>query len=167
MKKSAYSKLAVGLLLVTLIVALLVYFWALWDENIKVDNTINEVATTIVSFDNDVAVTAEVADTPQLRTQGLMHRKEMHQDKGMLFVFEEEVQHGFWMKNTLIPLDMLFLDDELRIVDIISDVPICTTQYCKSYVPDSMYLYVLEVNAGFANQHQIRIGQMVQFELEN
>lgn len=96
----------------------------------------------------------EIADTDARRQRGLMWRESMPADQGMLFVFETVSSHSFWMKNTLLSLDMVWLDAELNVVDIQTVEP-CPVQasYCPSYVPAAPAKYVLEVNAyGFQGQ---------------
>jgi uncharacterized membrane protein (UPF0127 family) len=109
----------------------------------------------------DVAVAVEIADTPQRRSLGLMYRKELAADRGMLFVFDAPAPVKFWMKNTELPLDMIFIGDDRRVVDIVKDaVPFTTTPRG----PDAPTRYVLEVNAGFSARHRIAPGDEVRFE---
>jgi len=91
--------------------------------------------------------TVEVADEPAEHHYGLMFREELKKGVGMLFVFEEENFHAFWMKNTLIPLDIVWISKDMNVVDIHRMEP-CTTERCESYTPKARAKYVLEVNAG-------------------
>jgi uncharacterized protein len=105
---------------------------------------------------------AELALTPQEQTQGLMYRKELGKNKGMLFVFSEVVQNPFWMKNTLIPLDILFIDSQKKILNIVSmAVPQTTTPR----EPAGPYQYVLEIEGGRAQSLGIQPGDKVVFQL--
>ena len=88
-----------------------------------------------VYFQDGRSVTAELAVTDAQRARGLMNRERILPDQGMLFVFEEEAAHSFWMKNTLVSLDMLWLDRDRRIIHIERDVPPCTSDPCPSYGP--------------------------------
>ncbi len=88
----------------------------------------------------------EVATTPQQRTQGLMHRTNLPKNHGMLFIFETEDLYGFWMKNTHIPLDIVWISQDKTVVDI-QTVPPCTTESCPTFTPKQKAQYVLEVNA--------------------
>ena len=87
----------------------------------------------------------ELARTNSERQLGLMFRNKLCDNCGMLFIFDEEIKHSFWMKNTLIPLDMIFINSNLRIADILHAVP-CVESPCKFYVPNENALYVLETN---------------------
>ena len=79
----------------------------------------------------------------------------------MLFVFDTSVEHPFWMKNTVLPLDMIFLGDDRKIVGIVKDaVPFTTTSRTVG-VPSR---YVLEVNAGFSEKHHVKTGDQATFE---
>jgi uncharacterized membrane protein (UPF0127 family) len=87
----------------------------------------------------------EVVSTPSTRARGLMFRREMGARSGMLFIFPEEKLQSFWMKNTLIPLDMVFVSKEMKVVGILENVPPLTED--SRYV-DSPSLYVLEFAGG-------------------
>lgn len=88
----------------------------------------------------------EIADTDASRQQGLMRREDLPIGSGMLFIFEQTAHHAFWMKNTLLDLDIIWLDEMLTIVDI-QTVPPCTTDPCPSYTPAQPSRFVLELNA--------------------
>ena len=88
----------------------------------------------------------EIADTLEKRAQGLMNRESIDKSKGMLFVFEKEDFYSFWMKNTLIPLDIIWIDKNKEAVHIERNVPPCKTEKCPSYKPRQKAMYVLEVN---------------------
>ena len=105
-------------------------------------------------------VRVEIADTAEARELGLMYRQHLGQDAGMLFVFKQPQQLTFWMKNTEIPLDMIFADADGTVVGIIADAePFSERQL--SVGGDSQY--VLEVNGGFAQRHGIKPGDRLQF----
>jgi uncharacterized membrane protein (UPF0127 family) len=109
----------------------------------------------------DVPVTVEVVTTREQQAIGLMYRKELAASAGMLFVFPTTVEHPFWMKNTILPLDMLFLGEDRKVVGIVKDaVPFTTTQRTVG-APSR---YVLEVNAGFSEKHGVATGDAVSFE---
>jgi len=105
------------------------------------------------------AVTVEVADDERKREMGLMFRRKLDPDRGMLFVFPEEDEHAFWMKNTLIPLDMIFVDGQGRVAGVVSRaVPL-------SLEPRSAgrSRYVLEVAGGWADERGVKAGDRVRF----
>jgi YVTN family beta-propeller protein len=100
----------------------------------------------------------EVPDDPGEHMRGLMFRQHLPWNAGMLFVFNNEEPREFWMKNTLIPLDMIFVDDNSEIIDIIENVPPCEQDPCPTYPSEGPAQYVLEVNAGFVQENDVRIG---------
>jgi uncharacterized membrane protein (UPF0127 family) len=79
----------------------------------------------------------------------------------MLFAFSDEEPRTFWMKNTLIPLDMMFVDSSSRIVDIKENVPPCEQDECPTYPSQEPAQYVLEVNAGFVQDKGVKIGDQL------
>ena len=93
-----------------------------------------------------------------------MHRQSLPDNRGMLFVFPDENDRSFWMRNTLIPLDMIWIDDGRRIAHIAHDVPPCKADPCPSYPPNAKAKYVLEVAAGVAARHGLANGQVLRFE---
>jgi uncharacterized membrane protein (UPF0127 family) len=105
-----------------------------------------------------VSVRVEVADDDDERARGLMFRRHLAPDAGMLFVFEEPKTASFWMKNTFIPLDVLFIGEDLTILGIVTDtVPLSE----DSIEIDQPSRYVLEVNAGFVRTHGIVAGSEI------
>jgi uncharacterized membrane protein (UPF0127 family) len=111
-----------------------------------------------VDFPDRTHVRAELAATEAERERGLMHRTSLGDLDGMLFVFDAPGLHPFWMKDTLIPLDMLWIDAAGKVVSIAESVPPCKTPECPTYPPRAAASYVLELNAGFAKKHAVRVG---------
>jgi uncharacterized membrane protein (UPF0127 family) len=107
------------------------------------------------------AVSVEVARTDAERARGLMHRRQLAPDAGMLFLFEETSIHAFWMKDTFIPLDLLFIGDDGRIVGI---VPRAAPGDLSPLSAGGPSRYVLEVNGGWAEAHGVAVGDRVRFE---
>ena len=105
----------------------------------------------------------ELALTPEIRQRGLQHRVQMAPDKGMLFVFPVASAYGFWMKETLLPLDIIWMDQNRRIVHIEEHVPPCEIQPCPVYEPLEPALYVLEVNSGQVAQQRLKTGMTAEF----
>jgi uncharacterized protein len=101
------------------------------------------------------AVRVELALTPAKRELGLMYRNHLDKDSGMLFVFRVSERLHFWMKNTEIPLDMIFANSSHKIVGIVANAE---PYSLRSVGPDANAQYVLEVNGGFCARHGIRIG---------
>ncbi len=118
-----------------------------------------------VFLPDGASITAELAVTDAERMRGLMFRERINSDQGMLFVFEEESIHSFWMKNCTISLDMLWLDRERRIIHIEEDVSPCLTDPCPSYGPELPALYVLELKAGSARTHKLKVPDRIEFVL--
>jgi uncharacterized membrane protein (UPF0127 family) len=101
-----------------------------------------------------IVIQVEIADTPELRARGLMHREALAEDHGMLFIFEQDVQVPFWMKDTLIPLSIAFIAADGTIVDIKDMQPLdLTLVYAQA-----PYRYALEVNQGFFAARGIVVG---------
>ena len=103
-------------------------------------------------------LTLEVADTPESRQTGLMRRDSMDRDHGMLFVFPREETLGFFMKNTRIPLDIIFLDASRRVVSIDSMRPYDLTTHSSARPAK----YAIEVNAGVAKEAGIAVGDTIE-----
>ena len=110
-------------------------------------------------------VSAELAVTDEEHARGLMFREKIPPDQGMLFVFPEEAEHMFWMKNTLVPLDMIWLGSDRRIVHIVRQVPPCLREPCPSYGPEMPIRYVLELKGGQADIFKLKIGDRLDFIL--
>ena len=117
-----------------------------------------------VVFPDGAKVMLEIVDTDATRERGLMFRTSMASNEGMIFVFPRVGFYPFWMKNTLIPLDMLWLDARSRVVSIAGSVPPCKSDPCPSYSPDADALYVVELVAGFAKRHGVQVGDALKLE---
>lgn len=105
---------------------------------------------------DDVPLIVEIARTDEDRARGLMYRTSLADDHGMLFVFDKPQELRFWMKNTKIPLEVFFFDQQGKFVSMQSMEP-CTADPCMSYPSRGLAQYALEVNAGFA--HWYRVGE--------
>ncbi|HEY8549779.1 MAG TPA: DUF192 domain-containing protein [Vicinamibacterales bacterium] len=113
------------------------------------------------TFPDGTRISLEVAQTEEERQRGLMHRTSLPQDAGMIFIFERPGLYPFWMKNTLIPLDLLWTDPSGRITWIAEHLPPCKADPCPQYAPQAEATYVIEVNAGFVKKHGVKVGQTV------
>lgn len=116
------------------------------------------VPVVVTSASGEHLFTAEVAATPAARARGLMHRESLAPDAGMLFLFEPPRRVSFWMKNTLISLDMLFIDEAGRIVAIAERTE---PETLTGHGPDQPVRAVLEINGGLADRLGIRPGDEV------
>ena len=108
----------------------------------------------------------ELAVKPEERFNGLMFRKSLAHDRGMLFIFENEAKWPFYMKNTLIPLDIIWINREEEIVDIKKNAIPCTEKRCPILRPDKEALYVLEVNAGMTDDLGFKVGDKLDLRFE-
>ena len=109
---------------------------------------------------NDICIELEVVKSGKEKEEGLMYRDYLPQNQGMLFIFEKQDKHTFWMKNTFISLDIIWINKDFKIVDIISADP-CRDLECEIYKPREKALYVIEVNKNFARENNIFIGNKV------
>lgn len=107
-----------------------------------------------------VHINIEIADDESARQQGLMNRSFMNNDQGMLFIFDKEERQAFWMKNTIIPLDIIYVNAKMEIVSIAEDTQPFAEQSLPSKGPAQ---YVVEVNAGFCAQYGITAGYKIDF----
>lgn len=105
----------------------------------------------------------EIARSQQERATGLMFRESLDIDKGMLFIFEKEAIYPFWMKNTYIPLDIIWIDKNKQIIFISKNTQSCFTDNCPRITPDKKALYVLEINGGMSDQIGLSTGDSLQF----
>ncbi len=112
----------------------------------------------------DTEVRAEIADTFTDRAKGLMFRKTLPEKEGMLFVFNDEDYHSFWMMNMSFPIDIIFINKDKKIIDIVKNAQPCGLS-CSTYKPKEKVMYVLEVNANFTEKHEMTIGTTLEFVL--
>jgi len=118
-------------------------------------------------FKTDGGITTykvEVADTKEKRTEGLMYRESLDADKGMIFIYDKEVKPAFWMKNTLISLDMIFMDKDFKVVDYFVDVQPCKSEPCAHYIPSSNAQYIVELNAGQIGKMGLTRGDIAEYK---
>lgn len=115
----------------------------------------------------NATVDAEVADTFPKQIRGLMFRESLPKDGGMLFVFGSEGRHSIWMMNTSIPLDIIWLDKDKKVIYMKEGAQPCgALAICPSYSPESDAKYVLETNSGYSKRHKIDLGSRAEFDLE-
>ncbi len=111
----------------------------------------------ITTPSSKISVSVEIADTLIERALGLMHRPLLPENHGMLFLFPEETQGAFWMKDTPIPLDLLFIRSSKIVAMIENTAPFDETLL----VPNATYTSVLEVPGGFSERHEVGIGNVI------
>lgn len=122
----------------------------------------------------DACIQVEIADSDAQRSRGLSFRESLPEDRGMLFIFDYEARHSFWMRNMRFPLDIIWIDRDKKVADIKNGVQPCEEvgepfrdgyieKSCPSFLPRDQALYVLEVNSGFARKNNIKIGDKVSF----
>ncbi len=110
---------------------------------------------------NDDSIKVEIAESERERKRGLMYRKELKDIEGMLFIFKRDGYYGFWMKNTYIPLEILFINRELMVVDMDTMLPLDTVPH----FPVVPVRYVLELKTGSIRKYKIKIGSKVQYKI--
>lgn len=150
------NKFHITLIIILVLSILSIYFINLQKGN-KNDN-LNEVCFKSTCFQ------VEIADNSQLRQQGLMYRTQLDADKGMFFIFDEEGIYPFWMKNTLIPLDIIWINENKEVVYIENKAQPCKQDICKSYNPNKEAKYVLEINAGLSDKIGLKINSKLELK---
>lgn len=125
------------------------------------------LASTMVKAPNGTVITAEIAATGPDRETGLMHRTSLAPNAGMLFVFPSDSPYQFWMKDTLIPLDMVWMDEQKRVIYVEKNAPPCPAVrlQCPSFGPSDPARYVLEIAAGSADRVGIKPGTTLVFQI--
>ena len=118
------------------------------------------VAVTVTTQTGDHTFDAQVADTPQTRSKGLMFRRDMPPREGMLFIFEQEQPLSFWMENTPLPLDLIFIRDDGSVRHVAKNA----VPYSRASIPSrGSARFVLEVNAGVADEIGLKQGDLIAF----
>ena len=173
--KSLFFRVAVGVVLVAFVILMLS---DLFTSKPKISTSVSSNPKTVVykfskhgelSFQSKegkfvTSMDLEFADNDAERAQGLMYRTEMKENQGMLFIFPSEARQSFYMKNTVIPLDMVFINSKLEIVTIHKS----TKPYdLNSYASTSPAQYVLETIAGYTDKFNIQVGDKVVFRKSN
>jgi uncharacterized protein len=125
------------------------------------NNDNNQIPTVCAK---DACFNVELAKTGAEQSKGLMNRENMAQDVGMLFVFNDVGTYSFWMKNTLISLDMIWVDENYKIVDIYENAKPCGNEKCLPIIPIKKSKYVLEINGGLSKINNIKIDDLLEFK---
>lgn len=142
-------------IILALVAAYYLSMYAIGDEGNRVESTDSNGRVTTVYV--------EVADTPREQERGLMYRASMDEHKGMLFIFSGDAPRSFWMKNTPLPLDMVFVNSRMDIVDINHNA---TPNSLNVFTSKEGCKYVVEVNGGFCRGHGIGVGDQIKLYLK-
>ena len=110
-------------------------------------------------------ISVDISDTTDERTRGLMNRKSIPEDYGMFFIFDVEEPLSFWMKNTLVPLDMIFFDRDYKVVKIVKNAQPCRKDPCDVFPSDKPAKYVLEVNGGTGDNIGLKEGDKAELKI--
>ena len=112
-----------------------------------------------------IPLEVQIADTEPRRVRGLMFQEQLPYDQGMIFVFDEPGTYSLWMLNMQFSLDMIWFDEDGKVVHIEKDVPPCKSALeistCQSIAPNAKTLYVLEVTSGFVDQNNIGLDSVL------
>ncbi|MBI2629141.1 DUF192 domain-containing protein [Candidatus Pacearchaeota archaeon] len=168
MKKDRFLALFIlFLLMIIILVTIYIYF-----NNFKQQTPVQDVQTAEnikqtcfkqANIKINKCFSVEVAQTAVEREKGLMFREKLDSDKGLLFIFPRAEKYGFWMKNTLIALDIIWIDENKTIVYIKENALPCKEEKCDVYYPNKKALYVLEVNGGLSEENNLSVGEIVEF----
>ena len=129
-------------------------------------NVTDEIGITIVTFPNGAKINAETMRDDIELIKGMMFRESMPANRGMLFVHPEENIFHYWMYQTKIPLDIIWMDHDRRIVEMSLDTPPCkatTAKDCTNYGGNYKSKYALEINAGIAKKNGLKTGDTLDF----
>ena len=116
-----------------------------------------------IFFPDGNTIIADLVKSEEDRARGLMFRKTLNEDQGMLFVFESEGLYSFWMKNMNFSIDILWLDGQKRIVHLEREVPPCKKEPCPSYQPALPAKYVLELKARSIEKRKLKLYDRIDF----
>lgn len=103
----------------------------------------------------------EIARTPEEQAEGLMYRESLSPRAGMLFLFGDGAVHSFWMKNTMIPLDIIWMDESGRVRFVSANTPPCRSDPCPTYGPQEAAPIVLEIAGGLAAKEGVSVGSRI------
>jgi uncharacterized membrane protein (UPF0127 family) len=166
-RKSVITFVVIAIIVLATGALVLAAQWKGHDTELSVNNNTVTIDLPVVDLlcDNGsvIRLDVEVADSPDEWTHGLMDRTSLPEDAGMLFVFDDVVQRCFWMQDTLIPLDMIFIADNLTIIDIHRNATPLSEEHIYSSGPCR---YVLEVNGGLCEADGIEIGDRVTLDID-
>jgi len=156
------NKILTALLVILLFLIFMFFVWRWENSLLGVENQKENFQNSFTEllFDNGATIRLEIADSPELRARGLSGREGLNENTGLFFIFDEPGWHGIWMKEMNFPIDIVWLDEELKIIN--SSRSVSPDTYPQVFYPSSPALYVLEVNAGFLGKNRIKDGETVQ-----
>jgi uncharacterized membrane protein (UPF0127 family) len=163
-KKMLYA----GLILLTIAFGILVYFSRNRQSAVELKEKLSVQEKKIIKdikIDGNT-VTVEVANSRHKKQRGLMYRENLPENEGMLFLFGLEGYYTFWMKNTLIPLDIIWTNSNLDIVHIEKNLQSCISDPCEGYTPPSPARYVIELNGGWVDRNNVELGDKIEIDSE-
>jgi len=154
------SNLVKILLAVLSFMAVLVVYGAVAQNKLRDTGIKQDVATVIIK---DKIIFAEVADTTEERAQGLSGKESLKENEGMIFVFKNPTVPGFWMKDMLFPIDIVWINESGKVVSVTKNAG--PESYPLVFYPEGSIRYVLEVPAGFSEKNNLKKGDMVSIKL--
>jgi uncharacterized membrane protein (UPF0127 family) len=164
-ERRSLAKRHLGRLLIT---AILIPALSARAQDQKVPRVPPRAADTLVMLPDGSTVHVELAKTEAERNFGLMERTSLPQGRGMLFIHEEPSQYHYWMYDCKIGLDIIWMDQAHRIVEMSPNTPPCkgAASTCPSYGGNATSIYVLELPVGSIKAHQLAVGQTVNFNVQ-
>ena len=163
-----------GMLFITCaIIIFLISFSQLYAFNLQSNNNTTSIDTdffpnykkTTISI-NGINVTMAIASTDEQRIRGLSGIEKMNENEGMLFLFDKPSKQGFWMNKMNVPIDIIWLDSNNKVVHIEKQLEPCKLFLaCPVYNPEVDSLYVIELRSGFADDHSIKNDMMINFDV--
>ncbi len=125
----------------------------------------DEYHTRTVGLPDRKEIAAEVVSTPEAMARGMMFRDRLEENRGMLFIHSRPGAYGYWMYQVRIPLDIIWMDENGRIVEIEANLPGCAgpREACPTYGGKAESMYVLELAGGVAAKHNLKVGDTLRF----
>lgn len=155
------------IIIVLVIAALVTSYFLFFKKTSNEPKWVKEGEVTFLSKDDRrqlAKIDVEVVKDPTKRQQGLMYRSYMDENKGMIFIFEREDMQSFWMKNTILSLDILFIDSK----GVINTIHKNTTPYSEKSLPSKgRSQFVVEVNGGYCDKNGITEGDLIEYKLDH
>jgi uncharacterized membrane protein (UPF0127 family) len=166
-KKQAFWSQRNIIIAVILVAAIVTSYFLFFKKSSNEPKWVKEGEVTFLSKDDRrqlAKIDVEAAKDPAKRQQGLMYRSHMDEDKGMIFIFEREDMQAFWMKNTILPLDIIFIDSK----GVINTIHKNTVPYSEKSLPSkSRSQFVVEVNGGYCDKYGIKEGDLIEYKLDH